>query len=429
MKKYPKYKPSNIQWIGDIPEHWELKKLKYIGESIIGITYSPDDVTTDENKVLVLRSSNIQNGRLAFDDCVYVTKEIQNKHFVKKDDVLLCARNGSAHLVGKCAIIGEKDLGASFGAFMSIFRSSSGKFIYYFFNSQVFKAQTGLFSTSTVNQLTSDTLNNMFAAMPSDKEEQSAIANYLDQKTSQLDTLITNKQKLIELLKEERTAIINEAVSLPADKLGSKGKNWVKKKLKYLAIVQSSNVDKKSNEDEISVLLCNYIDVYKNEFIVDGISFMKATAKESEIEKFILQEGDVLITKDSETPDDIAKPALVTKNFENVICGYHLAQIRANKTDLTGEFLFRLFQSKDFNCHFEVSANGVTRYGLPLASITDVYISFPSVKEQIEIVKHIHTENLRIENTVLKIEKEINLLQEYKVALISEVVTGKVKVI
>ncbi len=116
------------------------------------------------------------------------------------------------------------------------------------------------------------------------------------------------------------------------DWIGDIPEHWEAKKLKFVATVQSSNVDKKSFPDETSVSLCNYVDVYKNDFINDSISFMEATATEREIEKFILNEGDVLITKDSETPDDIANPALVKKDFENVICGYHLAQIKPDRT-------------------------------------------------------------------------------------------------
>jgi type I restriction enzyme S subunit len=251
--------------------------------------------------------------------------------------------------------------------------------------------------------------------------EQTAIANYLDEKTAQIDALIGKKQKMIELLEEEKQAVVDEAVS-------GKGKNWERKKLKYVAMVQSSNVDKKTNEGELEIRLCNYVDVYYSEFITDQIEFMKASASEKEIRKFTLREGDVLITKDSETPDDIAKPALVTKDFDNVICAYHLAQIRVNKNILIGEFLFRLFQSKAFNSHFEVSASGVTRFGLPLEAITDVEVSFPSSMEQQNIVSYIQTEIQRIHNVIFKIQKEISLLQEYRTALISEAVTGKIKV-
>ncbi len=226
MNRYDKYKPTDIEWIGEIPEHWELKKLKFVGEAIIGITYSPDNISNEENGILVLRSSNIQNGKLDFEDCVFVNKEIKKKHFVKTEDILLCARNGSANLVGKCAIITDENTNVTFGAFMSVFRSSIGKFAYHFFNSQIFKSQTVLFFTSTINQLTSDTLNNLFVPLPP-AEEQTTIANYLDEKIAQIDKPIANKQTLIELLKEERTAVINNIVN-------DTGKNWERKKLKYL---------------------------------------------------------------------------------------------------------------------------------------------------------------------------------------------------
>lgn len=230
MKTYERYKPSGVEWIGDIPEHWEVRKLKYVGESIIGITYSPDDVTADESGVLVLRSSNIQNGVLEFEDCVYVDKEVQPKHLTKSGDILICARNGSAHLVGKSAIIDENFAGLTFGAFMTVFRSQSGRFLFYFFNSQIFKSQTGLFSTSTINQLTSDTLNNLVIAFPVDSDEQTAIAKYLDEKTAQLDKLIEGKRRLIALLKEERSAVINKAVTRginPNAKLKPSDVDWL----------------------------------------------------------------------------------------------------------------------------------------------------------------------------------------------------------
>ena len=135
-KKYKgKVKESRVEWLGLIPESWQVKKLKFVGEAIIGITYTPNDITSkeDENGILVLRSSNIQNKTLAFDDCVYVKKNISYKHLTRKDDILLCARNGSAHLVGKAALIDKESAGLTFGAFMTIYRSKFNKFIYYFF--------------------------------------------------------------------------------------------------------------------------------------------------------------------------------------------------------------------------------------------------------------------------------------------------------
>lgn len=110
--------------------------------------------------------------------------------------------------------------------------------------------------------------------------------------------------------------------------IGEIPEGWEVKKLKYIADARPSNIDKKSKKDEKSVFLCNYVDVYNNEFIGSDLSFMKATANEDQIHKFILKMDDVIVTKDSETPDDIANPALVIENFDNVVCGYHLTHIK-----------------------------------------------------------------------------------------------------
>jgi type I restriction enzyme S subunit len=144
--------------------------------------------------------------------------------------------------------------------------------------------------------------------------------------------------------------------------IGEIPEGWEVKKLKYIADTRPSNIDKKSKDEEEEVLLCNYVDVYKNEFISSELAFMTATASREQKEKFLLQKGDVLATKDSETPDDIAIPALVVEDLDNVVCGYHLTHIKPKK--IIGSFLFRYFQTKYLRSYFKISANGVTRYGL-----------------------------------------------------------------
>ncbi|MBI4688539.1 MAG: restriction endonuclease subunit S [Nitrospirae bacterium] len=208
-----KLKPSGIDWLGDIPRHWEVKKLKYVGESIIGITYNPNEISSEGEGILVLRASNIQEGYLSFDDCVYVKKDIQYKHFTRTGDIVLCARSGSANLVGKNPYIDEKCSGLTFGAFMTVFRSTYGKYLYYFFNSSIFKSQTGLFTTSTINQLTSDTLNNLMITFPNDVNEQNAIIDRVETETQKIDSTISKIEKEVELLQEYRTALISEVVT------------------------------------------------------------------------------------------------------------------------------------------------------------------------------------------------------------------------
>lgn len=204
-------KDSGIEWLGEIPEHWEVVKLKFLGESITGITYSPNDVY--EKGTLVLRSSNIQKGKLDLQDTVYVNKKIADKYISQKGDILLCSRNGSRKLIGKNIILDEQVENETWGAFMTVYRSNYNDFIYYFFNSDIFSALSSLFLSSTINQLTIGVLNNMQIAFPKEKKEREQIVHYLKQETEETNTTIYKIQTSIQKLKEYRQSLISEAVT------------------------------------------------------------------------------------------------------------------------------------------------------------------------------------------------------------------------
>jgi type I restriction enzyme S subunit len=205
--------------------------------------------------------------------------------------------------------------------------------------------------------------------------------------------------------------------------IGEIPEHWQVKRLKYVAKVFPSNVDKKSKEDEEEVLLCNYMDVYKNDYINSTIEFMNATASDAQIKNFKLNKGDVLATKDSETPDDIAVAAYVEEDFNNVICGYHLTHIKPNGKNLVGLFLFRLLQSKNYSQYFTTLARGVTRYALNTSAFSEMPTIVPPIKEQIAIANYLVTKTTEIDQTIADKEALINLFEEEKKALINEAVT------
>lgn len=211
-------KNSGIDWIGQIPEHWEIKRVKFTGKAIIGLTYSPNDII-DKGGSIVLRSTNIQNGVLDLSDKVRVNSSISEKLKIRKGDVLLCSRNGSASLVGKCAYIGDVLDGVTWGAFTTVLRSSMKKYLYYALNSDIMKFYLGMFSTSTINQLTTGTLNNMELLIPPATEQQQ-IADYLDKKTAEIDSTIAKFKVQIDKLKEYRQALITEVVTGKIDVRG-----------------------------------------------------------------------------------------------------------------------------------------------------------------------------------------------------------------
>lgn len=205
-------KDSGVEWIGQVPEHWEVKKLKYLGNAIIGLTYSPDDLCDESEGILVARSSNIQNGSFVYSDNVYVKKQIPKKLQLKEQDILICSRNGSRDLIGKCAYITKDQEKHTFGAFTTVFRSKYNPYLFYILNSEIFKRLSGSFLTSTINQLTINNLNSIQVALPP-LLEQKKIANCLEVQTAKIDQAIALKTAHIEKLKEYKSVLINNVVT------------------------------------------------------------------------------------------------------------------------------------------------------------------------------------------------------------------------
>jgi len=184
-----------------------------------------------------------------------------------------------------------------------------------------------------------------------------------------------------------------------------------------------STVDKHVAEGEATVRLCNYVDVYKNDRITGGISFMRATASAEEIERFRLRVGDVIITKDSEAWNDIGVPALVEYTAPDLVCGYHLAILRPHDGILLGSYLLRALQCQGVAFQFHVSANGVTRYGLSHDAIKSVLIPVPPLVEQAAIVRFLDRADRRIRRFIAIERRLIELLNEQKQAIIQQAVT------
>ena len=211
-------KDSEVEWLGSIPHDWEETRVKYLGELILGLTYSPDDVVSDGG-TLVLRSSNVQEGKVSLDDRVYVSCDIPRKVITKVDDILICSRNGSRALIGKCALLTEEVSNQAFGAFMTVLRSRHARFLYYVLNSTLFKFQSGRFLTSTINQLTTQTLGDFEIALPPE-DVQTDIVNYLDESTMAIDVQCRKAQSVIDRLIEYRAALITNAVTGKIDVRG-----------------------------------------------------------------------------------------------------------------------------------------------------------------------------------------------------------------
>ena len=192
------FKSQFVEMFGDPvanPMGWEVKKLSDIAEYYNGLTYRPE--YTSDDGTLVLRSSNIQEGRLAFKDNVFVSCDIREKYFVQKNDILMCSRNGSARLVGKVAIIKDIDEPMAFGSFMMIIRSKLWAYLYVYFQMVAFRRQIITGKTSTINQITGKMLDAVELPVPTED----AVEKFM------LFTQLVDKSKLVlrQLLEKQKT--------------------------------------------------------------------------------------------------------------------------------------------------------------------------------------------------------------------------------
>ena len=191
-------------------------RLKYVAEIFIGLTYSPVNLTDKDSGLAVLRANNIQNGRLIWDGMAYVNCNVPDKLLLRKKDILVCSRNGSKNLIGKCGKVTEEFCNKTFGAFNTVVRSNYSDFLYYIFHSQLFTDQSGAFSTSTINQLTLGMFNAMAFPFPSN-EVQKEVVILLDKWCHNIDYIIDKTNLQIKFLTEYRTRLISDIVTGKVD--------------------------------------------------------------------------------------------------------------------------------------------------------------------------------------------------------------------
>lgn len=199
---------------------------------------------------------------------------------------------------------------------------------------------------------------------------------------------------------------------------------WPSERLKHVAEIAFSSVDKKSVEGEVLVRLCNYTDVYYHDEITNDMPFMEATASKDQVRRFRLRAGDVLITKDSETADDIGVGAFVPETLAGVVCGYHLAVLRPRLERIDPKFLFWSVCSSAMRQQMTAFASGVTRFGLRLGDIGSLQLLCPDLATQREVVHLVDRETSRIDTLIECLRRQPILLAEHRQAVITAAVTG-----
>ena len=423
---------SGIEYIGSIPKSWQLIRNKHIFNKtkvIVGPNWDKYNVLSLTKKGVIIKDIERNEGKMPSDFSIY--------QIVTPGNLLMCLFD--IDVTPRCVgYIENKGIVSAAYTELSAIDDINMKYYYWWYLMLDIDKRLLHLSKNLRNSLSTEDFMALHVVKPP-LDEQKQISNYLDKKTTKINKTISKNKKLIELLEEKRIALINQVVTkglnpdVPmkdsgVEWIGEIPEHWEVEKLKNISQIRPSNVDKKSKDNEPPVLLCNYTDVYNNEFITTNLDFMNATATHDQIRKLSLNIGDIIITKDSESADDIAIPAIVTEKLENVVCGYHLAIIKPNTNMVNPKFLFRSFESDKINKQFELGANGVTRFGLGTYPISNAYVCQPPLNEQNKIANYLDVETAKISKATDKINKHIELLEEYKTSLIHHVVTGKIDV-
>jgi len=216
---------------------WERKTLKEIAEYTIGLTYSPSDVS--EEGMIVLRSSNVQNGKIDLSDLVRVKKAVKPKLIVKAGDILMCSRNGSTRLVGKTAVIPELDEEMTFGTFMTLVRSPFNPYLSYFFGSDEFRKQITRGENPSIKQVTQYMLDDVEINLPPLSEQQ-RIVSMLDEAFASIAQVKSNAEQNMVNARELFESVMEE--------IFGNGKDWGEKKLFEIGDTQTGTTPKTSEK-------------------------------------------------------------------------------------------------------------------------------------------------------------------------------------
>ncbi|MFU2158429.1 restriction endonuclease subunit S [Caldisericum sp. AR60] len=396
-----------------LPEGWKVVRLGKVAEISTGLS-NVEDAIEDGNYPLFDRSTEIKRSNKYLFDTEAVIIPGEGTEFIPK------------------YYKGKFDLHQRAYAIFD-FINLNGKFLYYIMHlasKELIKQSVG----TTVISLRLPHFQNLHIPLPPIPEQHkiAEILETVDNAIEKTDAIIEKynriKQGLMhDLLTkgiDENWQIRNEKTHKFKDSpLGRIPEEWEVVRLGDIADIKLSNVDKKIDLKEKIIRLCNYLEVYQNDYITKGMNFMYASATNNEIKKFKISKGDVIITKDSEEYNDIAKPAYVRDEIENLVCGYHLALVKP-LNNINGLFLTKILSFKNVNIYFQKRANGITRFGLTKGIITGAIIPLPPTPEQ----ERIATVLSQIDEVIEKEKAYKEKLEGIKKGLMEDLLTGKVRV-
>ena len=432
-------KDSGVEWIGNIPKDWSIsridKEFKVRNEKVSDKEYPPLSVTKQgilpqlEN---VAKSDNSDNRKK-----VCVGDFVINSRADRKGSCGVSSYDGSVSLI--CNVLTSRKLHPRY--VHSLFRN-------YYFSEEFYRWGSGI-----VDDLWSTNIEKMKKInipIPS-KNEDVKIANFLDEKTSQFDSIISKKEKLIERLEEAKKSLISEVVTgkvkvvktddgyelikrsseemkdSGVEWLGEIPKEWDIKRLRFLGKLQNG-ISKSSDSFGYGYPFVSYSNVYRNielPHIVEGL--VNSTEEERKI--YSVEEGDVFFTRTSETVEEIGFASTCMKTIDNSTFAGFLIRFRPNDKRLYKGFSKYYFRCDLNRKYFVKEMNLVTRASLSQNLLNNLSVVLPKYEEQVEIYNALELKVSYINLSINKLKYQIEKLKEAKQSLISEAVTGKIEIL
>jgi type I restriction enzyme, S subunit len=435
-KPYPNYKPSGIQWLGKVPEHWVMKKIKYVTNQVIDGTHVTP--TYVGNGIPFLRVTDIQMKNIDLNNVKFIPElehnMLKRRCSPKRNDVLL-SKNGT---IGITKVV---DWDWDFSIFVSLclIKLKIEKiypffFCYQFGSSAVTQQITeGTKQTSVIN-LHLDKIKELLVIVPSLPEQQ-IIAAFLDRETGRIDALTGKQEKLVDLLKEKRSALISRAITRGLDdsvKLKPSGVQWLGEVPEHWEVMTLKNVVSTPVTDgphETPKILDEGIPFISAEAIRDNkIDFSRKRGYISEAEhrrfslKYHPKRDDIYMIKSGATT---GKLAIVETDDEFNIWS-PLAVIRVNIKKANAIFILLSMNSKEFQTSVQLFWSYGTQQNIGMNVIENLRIPLPPLSEQLAIAAFLDRETAKIDTLIAKAKTFTEKLKEYRTALISAAVTGKI---
>jgi type I restriction enzyme S subunit len=436
MEKYQSYKPSGVEWIGEIPSNWVVTKIKYVSEVITGNTPSKtDEDNYSDGKYLWIKPDGL-NGFYPTNDCKEKISEkgLSETRIVPPLSVLI---NG----IGNIGKFGYSELSVS----------TNQQLHSIVFNTNKVDKKYGLYLISSLTDemnknsekvvisiYTKSKLERLEVILPS-LHEQHQIVQFLDEKTELIDKLISTKELKITLLKEQRTSLINEVVTKglnPNVKMKDSGVEWIGEipqhweitKLKYLVTFDSGYSFNSSDYVDEGVNLIRIGSLYDNTLDLERSPVFLPIHFLNQHQNFVVKKNDILISLTGTLGKrDYGYSIVYDKDFPSLL-NQRVGRLKLKSEDLNFKLFTSILHSEYYLNQLFCKPTGTKQGNFSSDDIVSNYIFLPPNQEQLQIVEHLDSKTKEIDDLVQLEQKKIDLLKEYRQSLISEVVTGKIKV-